>query len=322
MAILLLLQGRGKMTARRLATILDVSTRTIYRDIIALSLAHIPVSMEHGPGGGYYLPEDYRIESAIFTREEAISLVLSADMSENVNLFAGDHDLHRALIKLEAALPEEYRCDVEAAREHILLDSSEWYRSNTSPTFLETLRAAVLGKQQLDILYPSSSCAGEGSSNDTVQWRRVEPYGLVLKAVSRRHVRTGRWYLVAYCRACQDFNIFRVSGIEAVHTRPEPVSERPDFNLRAYWLEARKHLEQPLALKLHISPSLRASIQGDVTLVREEQDGSAIVSVEVESLDVALTYVLGLGADVKVLGPPRVRNAVAATANAIAELYG
>src|SRR3984893_302671 len=106
-AITLLLQARGKMTAQRLATILGVSVRTIYRDIETLSLAHVPVSMDYGPGGGYYLPADYHFESAIFTRDEAVSLVLSADMAGNYSLFANDDYLHRALFKLEAALPEE-----------------------------------------------------------------------------------------------------------------------------------------------------------------------------------------------------------------------
>ncbi|HLG74915.1 MAG TPA: HTH domain-containing protein, partial [Ktedonobacteraceae bacterium] len=121
-AIALLLQARGKMTAKRLADILGVSQRTVYRDITTLSLAHIPVSMDYGPGGGYYLPDDYHLESGFFTREEAVSLILSADMSERSHLFAGDDDLHRALIKLEAALSEKYRADVNAARERILFD--------------------------------------------------------------------------------------------------------------------------------------------------------------------------------------------------------
>ncbi len=81
MAITLLLQARGKMTAKRLADLLGVSTRTIYRDMDTLSLAHVPVSMDYGPGGGYYLPDNYRFESAIFTREEAISLVLGGAMA-------------------------------------------------------------------------------------------------------------------------------------------------------------------------------------------------------------------------------------------------
>src|SRR5260370_8036427 len=116
LAITLLLHARGKMTAKRLASILGVSTRTIYRDIDALSLAHVPVSMDYGPGGGYYLPGDYHFDPAIFTREEAVSLVLSADMAGNYSLFADDDELQRALIKFEASFPDKYRPDLMLAR--------------------------------------------------------------------------------------------------------------------------------------------------------------------------------------------------------------
>src|SRR5438270_9758097 len=112
MAIALLLHARGKMTAARLAEILGVSTRTIYRDVDILSLAHVPVSMDYGPGGGYYLFDDYHFELAIFTSVEAVSLVLSADMAGNYSLFADVDGLQRALLKLEAVLAEEYRVDV------------------------------------------------------------------------------------------------------------------------------------------------------------------------------------------------------------------
>ncbi|GAC1375443.1 MAG: YafY family protein [Ktedonobacteraceae bacterium] len=323
MAIMLLLQARGKMTAQRLANILDVSPRTIYRDIIALSLAHVPVSMEYGPGGGYYLPADFHFESAIFTREEAISLVLSADLSDNNSLFAGDIDLHRALVKLEAVLPEVYRADVKAAREHIFFDTSAWYsNSKASPTYLETMRAAVLGSHQMDILYPCTTCKDYPGMG--VLWRRVEPYGLVFKGLSRRHIRTGRWYLVAYCLACQAFDVFRVSDIEQLCVRAEPITPRPNFNLRAYWREARKYLEKqipPIALTLRVSPSARYGMPGDVTFISEERDGSALMRVNLESIETAISYALSLGADAMVLSPPQVREAVATMAHAIAEMY-
>ena len=321
-AITLLLQARGKMTAKRLSEILGISVRTVYRDIVALSLAHVPVSMDYGPGGGYYLPADYHFESAIFTREEAISLLLSADIEGHYNLFAGDADLHRALIKLEAVLPEEYRIDVRAAREHILVDNSAWCNRTNSPSYLETIRAAVLNAVQLDILYPSTLCQHPAESG--LCWLRIEPYGLVFKGLNRRHIRTGRWYLVGFCVQCQSFHPFRVSEIEQLHLRQEPVIPRPNFNLRAYWRETRKMLEKqtpPTVLTLCVSPSARYGLTGDFSIVSEQNDGSVIVKVQVESIDDAIAYVLSLGADATILDPPQVRKAVAAAAHAIAAIY-
>jgi predicted DNA-binding transcriptional regulator YafY len=324
MAITLLLQARGKMTAQRLANILGVSTRTVYRDIIALSLAHVPVSMEYGPGGGYYLPADFHFESAIFTREEAISLILSTDLSDKNSLFAGDSDLHRAMVKLEAVLPEEYLADVKVAREHIFIDTSAWYSSNmTAPTYLETIRSAVLGSYQLDILYPCTTCKDYPGSG--VLWRHIEPHGLVFKGLSRRHMRAGRWYLVAYCLKCKNFDVFRVSDIEQICVREEePITPRPNFNLRAYWREARKYIEKqipPTVLTLRIAPNARYGLQGDIAVVKEEPDGSTIVHVNLESIDDAISYALGLGADATVICPQQVREAVASTAHAIAAMY-
>ena len=318
LAITLLLQARGKMTAKHLADILGVSTRTIYRDIDTLSLAHIPVSMDYGPGGGYYLPDNYHFESSVFTPEEAVSLVLSADMAGNYSLFAGDDGLQRAQLKLEAALPEQYRLDVRAARERILFDTSAWYdRTAVNTAFLETIRLAVLGEYQLEILYPREEIPG-------VQWLRVDPYGLVYKGLSRRRMRTGIWYLVAFCHTCQSFCTFRVGYIEDLKVWHEKIAIQPQFDLRSYWQQERQHLEQqmhPFALVLRVQPAARSNLSGDSTILREELDGSVVVQVNVESVEAAISYVLALGKDATVLSPDNVREVVAETAQSIADMY-
>lgn len=316
-AITLLLQARGKMTAHHLADVLGVSLRTIYRDMDVLSLAHVPVSMDYGPGGGYYLPDDYRFDSTLFTREEAVSLMLGVAMADNYSLFADDDDLHRALLKLEAALPEGYRADISEARQRILFDTAAWYSRPTTTAFLETIRSALWGAQQLDILYPLTSSAPS-------EWLRVDPYGIVYKGVSRRHVRTGIWYLVAYCHRCRSFNAFRVSFIEDVRVRDEKVIVRPDFDLRAYWEGMRGQLEPPLpalTLKLRVNAGARHALRGEYSVLREEPDGKLIVRVSQESIEAAVAYTLALGADVVVLCPAKVREAVAHAAHNIAALY-
>lgn len=319
-AISLLLQTRGKMTAHHLANILGVSIRTIYRDIMALSLAHVPVSMDYGPGGGYYLPEDYHFDSAIFTPDEAVSLVLSADMAGNASLFAGDNGLQSALLKLEATLPEEYRLNVRAARGHILFDTTAWNGHDTPPVHLETIRDAVLRAHQLDILAPCISHPGWRRP----RWHRVEPYGLVFRGLPRRHARIGIWYLIAYCRDSCDFDIFRVSHIEKLKIRKEEVMPQPNFDLRACWQKARTYIEEmepTIVLKLRVSPAIRHSLRSNYTLVREEADGSIVVRLELESVESAISYTLSLGPEATVICPMKVRRAVAEKARKIAESY-
>jgi predicted DNA-binding transcriptional regulator YafY len=116
----------------------------------------------------------------------------------------------------------------------------------------------------------------------------------------------------------------RVSLIEQLQVCNEPVTERPDFNLQAYWLEARHQLEQayPFKMLLHVISTIRKDLTGEFTVLCEEADGSAIVSVELETFDAAVSYVLGLGVGARVLNPPDIRAVVARTAQAIAEMYG
>lgn len=319
-AITLLLQARGKMTAGRLAAILGVSTRTIYRDITALSLAHVPVSMDYGPGGGYYLPDDYHFESAIFTREEAVSLLVSADISGSYSLFAGDDGLHRALWKLEAALPGEYRTDIQVARERIFFDTTAWHNGSTPTAYLEMIRTAVLNAFQLDILSSCLYCAGTSG----LRWRRVEPHGLVFKGLPRRHIRTGIWYLVVFCQMCQGFHSLRVSSIEDLQLCKEQITPQPGFNLQTYWKETQRRLAeqtQPLALILRVIAATRYELKGNFSVLSEGVDGSIIVRLEVDSLEAAVSSTLALGAGATVLSPRRVRQIVAATAQAITEKY-
>lgn len=308
-AITLLLQSRGKMTAQRLADILDVSVRTVYRDMDALSLAHVPVSMDYGPGGGYFLPEDYQIERASFTSEEAVALALGGAIAGGGRLFDNGDGLRSALFKLEATLPEEYREEVRAARERILFDTTPWYRHPSPAEHLETVRSAVWGARQLDILYPRSDGVG-------TEWRRLEPHGMVCKA--------GVWYLVAYCRKRRDFRIFRVDRIEAVEVREETTTPRPEFDLEAFWAESRRRFEEqslPFALTLRVVSESLIHIRSEGAVLEREEDGAAVVRVRLESAQSAVRYALSLGTDAIVLEPLSIADEVAAAARAIAGRY-
>ncbi len=316
LAITLLLQARGKMTARHLAELLGVSMRTIYRDIDALSMAHVPVSMDYGPGGGYYLLSDYHIEATAFTREEAISLVLGGMLVGNYSLFADDDALHRALLKLEATLPEEYRADVSAAQERILFDTKAWCSLPQTPAYLDIIRAALWKAQPLELLYPRRDGLG-------VSWRRIDPYGLVYKGLSRRQMRVGVWYLIAYCHCCQHMHPYRVGYIQDVKVLDGTVPPRPDFDLQSYWRAARQHLEQSqsLPLTLHVQAAARHHLREDGTILQEKPDGSIIVCLYMESIEAATSHVLSLGPHVRVLSPAKVQKAIVETARQIAAQY-
>ncbi|HLJ65857.1 MAG TPA: YafY family protein [Chloroflexota bacterium] len=309
MAISLLLQARGKLTAHRLATLLDVSVRTIYRDMNSLSLAHVPVSMDYGPGGGYFLSGEYRLEAAPFTGEEVAALGLASAIAGGTQLFSGGESVRQALIKLEATLPEEFRADIRAARERILLDVAGWHRRALPAPFLEPVRAAVWQGNVIDILYPRADGAG-------AVWRPVEPHGLVCKA--------GVWYLVAYCRLRRDFRTFRVGRIEDLVRREETFVPHADFDLATYWEEMRRHFEEmtaPLTVMFRVTGALLTCLDRAEVLRLDEADGSAVVRIDLESPDTAVSYALSLGPEGVVLEPPEIRAAVAQAAREMAARY-
>jgi predicted DNA-binding transcriptional regulator YafY len=311
-AITLLVQARGKMTAERLAGIMGVSVRTIYRDMDTLSLAHVPVTMDKGPGGGYYLPENYRLDPTTFTSEEAVALALGGSIADGYQIFESGDGLRRALVKLEASLPAEYRADVRAARERLLFDTSRWHRRvEVGPgEHLETLRAALWSARQIHLLYQKP-----GQEDGELRPRRVEPLGLVCKA--------GVWYLVAYCHTRRDVRTFRVDRVLAVAVREEAVRPRPGFNLGAYWEAAKQRFESELpslTVTMRVGAAARRSLSA-ATVVQEDGDGAAVVQVSFPYRDAAVAYALARGPEVVVLDPPEVREGIVDAARSLLTTY-
>jgi predicted DNA-binding transcriptional regulator YafY len=309
MAITLLLQARGKMTAERLADLLGVSVRTIYRDMNSLSLAHVPVSMDYGPGGGYFLPEESYVDPVTFTGEEATALALGGAIAGGSRLFDNGDRLRQALIKLEAVLPEEYRHDVRAARERVLVDVSSWYRTASVPPYFQEVRSAVWQRRQIDLYY-------QRASSDRAEWRRVDPLGLVWKA--------GIWYLAAYCHLRADFRIFHLHRICKLRSTEEPVVPRPDFDLEAFWESSLRRFEAltaPVVLTIRVLPSLLPRLDEEYRVIRDEPDGSVVVRMRADSTEAAIARILSLGPGATVIAPPDVRDGVVTAARSIAGAY-
>lgn len=309
LAITLLLQARGKMTADHLADLLGVSVRTIYRDMTSLSLSHVPVSMDYGPGGGYFLPEETFVDPVTFTGEEAIALALGGAIAGGSRLFGDGDRLRQALIKLEAVLPEEYRHDVRAARERVLIDVSSWYRPLSVPPSFEAVRRAVWQRRQMDIYY-------QGSSSAQPEWRRVEPLGLIWKA--------GVWYLAAYCRMRQGLRTFHLQRIREVRTSEDPITPRPDFDLEAFWESSLRRFESltaPVLLTVRVPLAVLPRLDEGHEVVGEDGDGSAVVRFRTESIESAVAHVLSLGPGARVIEPRQVRDSVLSAALAIAGAY-
>ena len=198
LSLLLLLQGHGRMSARRLAERLEVTERTIHRDVEALSAAGVPVYAERGRRGGIALLPGYRTDVSGLTPDEARALFLFGGRGSPAADLGLEAPLRGALRKLLAALPEPQRPEAEEAGRRVVVDPRGWLRQPEELPHLPAVQAAVWSGRRLRIRYRS---AGAEKAAERV----VDTYGLVSKA--------GVWYLVAADRG--EPRTYRVSRMEA-----------------------------------------------------------------------------------------------------------
>ncbi len=298
LSILILLQLRVRLTAEQLAEEYEVSVRTIYRDIDALSAAGIPVYGDRGPGGGFSLLDGYRTRLTGLAGDEALALPVIGLPGAAASLGLGGA-ASRARGKLLAALPPAGSAEAGrmAARFHV--DPVDWYQADEPVRHLPAIARAVLDQQVLAMRYRSWA--------DTRDWR-VEPLGLVLKA--------GAWYLVA--RGAGKIRTFRVAAIHDQQVEPERFERPADFDLPTWWPASLLRFEAELRPSL---AELRASPEGLRRLAElgawaaeavkqagtPEAGGWARLTLPVEAPDRAALVLLGIGPEIEVLAPAELR---------------
>ncbi len=312
LATLLLLQTHGRMSAPDLARRLEVSTRTVARDVEALSAAGVPVYVERGRRGGVVLMPGFRTDVSGLTDAEMRALLALTDGEQGGSL---GRAVASAVRKLLAAVPETRRGGMAAARRTVVVEQHGWHRAGQpagDAPALADLERAVTADERVRIRYrPASGEAG---------WRTVDPYGLVSKA--------GTWYLVAAARGTP--RMFRVSRVEEVAATGTPARRPDDRGLEQVWVELRDRLEQApeaVTVRVRVDPARRAMVERVVAaqlVGPPEPDGHRpdVVRLPFRAPGAAVGILLGLGATVEVLGPPEVRTLMAARAADVVALYG
>lgn len=313
LSILLLLQTRGRLTAQQLAERLNVSERTIYRDLDALSAAGIPVYGEHGPGGGYALLENYRTNLTGLTETEARALFFSGSGSPLSDLGLGEA-MEGALLKLAAALPLAQRNSAQQMRQRIHLDSSAWFQSAETVPHLQILHEAVWQERVIEMTYRAA--------DDSIRQRRVHPYGLVAKV--------NVWYLVA--KRDQEMRVYRVSRILSAEIL-EDTFERPEgFDLNAYWrtwVTTFENSRPKYRTVIRVAPRLAAHLpilwgehmRSLLDAAPTDTAGWHTLPLTFETAEAARSNLLGFGPEVEVLEPPELRQAVLNAASAVIAFY-
>jgi predicted DNA-binding transcriptional regulator YafY len=313
--MLMLLQIRGRVTAPELARELEVSVRTVYRDIESLSAAGVPIYADRGPAGGYQLLGGYRTRLTGLTPEEAGSLFLAGMPGQAAELGLGEV-LAAAQLKLLASLPEELRQQASRISERFYLDAPGWFQTQETPPYLTAVASAVWNQQQLSIHY--RRWGGEVS-------RTIDPLGLVLKGAA--------WYVVARCEG--QYRTYRVSRILALEPL-ETTFERPaDFDLDRNWHEWEANFQQRLfhgEITARVSPLGYEALRWGLSPVAYERalesasepddDGWRIVIIPIESMEIARWDVLRFGPEIEVIEPTDLREQIRESAQAMLTLYG
>ena len=310
-SILLLMQVNRKITARELGKRLEVSERTIHRDMEALGAAGVPVMAERGNGGGWSLMEAYKTNLTGLNHSEIQALFLTKPPQ-----LLSDLGLHQAsegaLIKLLAALPSMSRRDAESARQRIHIDTAGWRNTPESVACLPVLQEAIWQERKVRFLYERADC-------DAAE-RVVDPLGLVAKG--------SVWYLVAAVDGAS--RTYRVSRIRDAQALAESSARPDDFDLAAYWkqsaAEFQAHLPRFYAT-VRISPGANRwmNYMGRASRVERSEgpdaEGCTTVTMRFDVEEEALQFALSFGGDAEVLEPESMREKVIAAGNALLDRY-
>lgn len=313
LSILMILQSRGKATARELALELEVSERTIYRDIIALSIAGIPVYTESGPGGGIYLLESYRTTLTGLNEDEIQALFMLSIPSPLAELGVSKQ-LQAALLKITASLPQSGGKFQDQVMQRVLLDWEGWFEAHQSVPHLQTIHKAVWAQNKISLVYTLAF--------ETTVERIVEPLGLVAKA--------NTWFLVflrdGYTRILGVDQVLDVKVLDQTFERPT------GFDLGIFWAEWRKEFEANRAQCIVIArfaPSILTylpvifgnTIQRKAQNLEADQDGWIEMQITFENIESARGQILSLGGAVVVISPNALRLSVKDYAQQVLNVY-
>jgi len=312
-SIMILLQNNTKMTTKELAGELEVSDRTILRDMEALSISGIPVVAERGRTGGWRLMDHFRSQLSGLKLDDMKALFILPPEEMLADLGVQTHGLNIRQ-KLLASLPSLSKTEGQHFLEKIVIDTGTWKPSNEKNLTLITVQKALWEDKKLEIKYQNA--------NSVYSNRVVSPLGLVAKGSA--------WYLVAL-NDSGEYRNFRLSRIVWAEIKLDVFTRPEHFNLSEYWKQSKLDFSQSLPL-LKVEVLVHPGIIGRITFTNkfvdnvttntQLNDGMIAVTLTFNTEEEAIAYVLGFGGAMKLLQPEHLIEKIVQQAKAVMGVYG
>ncbi|MGE5614705.1 MAG: helix-turn-helix transcriptional regulator [Bacillota bacterium] len=298
LSIITYLVNHQKVKARELAEKFEVSVRTIYRDIDAISQAGIPVTTFQGADGGIGIVEGYKLDKSVLTSEEILNIVAGL---KGLNSISEDTRIKLLIEKLSGLANQS---DYIATGNDVMIDLSPWNKNDRLGFRIKELRKAVRERKIIEFTYYNS--------DEKLTKRKAEPYVIVFKDTN--------WYLYAYCLLRKDFRLFRLSRMNDLKITDTGFNAR-EFSLdKVEWDEDS---EEQANIVVLFDKSMEHSVNDIFGIGNYEisGDGRLIVSFQMQANSWLYGFLLGFGDKIEVLEPVKIRDRIKSIAKSIYEIY-
>lgn len=302
-SIIMILLEKKRISAHILADMFEVSKRTIYRDIEAISMAGIPVSATPGTGGGIEIMGHYKIDKKVFSRDDLSSLLMGLNSLPKT---LRTREVEHTLAKLESLIPSEQAKEIEIKTNQILIDLTPWFEEANINHNLEIIKTAIDENRLLSFTYI------DGHSKKSE--RTVEAYQLVLKGRS--------WYVQTFCHTKKDFRLFRLSRMTALTLLEEKFIPREYQKPVLDFEEAARDLQTIIKLRIH--KSILDRLLEFCSFDNIKADGEEHYFVEYPFIDRDYYYdmLLSFGDKCECLEPLSVREKLKQKIQSLMQVYG
>lgn len=302
LTIIVMLLNRNRISAKELAEKFEISVRTVYRDIDTINMAGIPIISHPGNNGGFGIMENYKLDHQLLTLNNMCSMLSAL---KGVNSTLEDIELESSIEKLRNLIPQDKAHHVNLHMEQIIINMLPWRHTPKQKQRVKIIQSAITQSQLVSITYRNN--ASETST------RQIEPMSLIFKGYT--------WYLFAYCQLKTDFRVFRISRIIDLQVQDERFKRREKSYHQIEQASMKQVPSTPITLKF--SPQVRTRVEDsfDRENIEVLSTGELIVTAHFPDEELYYPMIFSFGEHVEVLGPERIRGAVASKIKSMQEKY-